>query len=98
MANNSDEYAAPSPLMNNSRELAYVVLVDPDKDVDLQGNIGQFKWATASPKQIVVLIGITLAVVIDSFGNKILDGSYVRAGHGAVAKLLADRDEPDHTK
>ena len=72
--------------MNNPGERVCVVLVDPDKDTDLQGNTGQFKWVTASTKQIVVLTGITVAVVINSIGSRILDGRQMRVVYRAVAK------------
>ena len=97
-ANDSDEYAAPLRLMNNPGEPVRVVLVDPDKDTDLQGNTGQFKWATASTKQIVVLNGITVAAVINSIESRIPNGRHVRAVYGAVAKPPADRKEPDDTE
>ena len=76
--------------MNNPGEPVRVVLVDPDKGTDLQDNTGQFKWATASTKQIVVLKGITVAAVINSIGGRIPDGRHVRAVYGAVAKPPAD--------
>ena len=97
-ANDSDEYAAPPRPMNNPGEPVRVVLVDPDKDTDLQGNTGQFKWATASTKQIVVLKGITVVAVIDSIGSRIPDRRHVRVVYGAVAKPPADGNEPDDTE
>ena len=84
--------------MNNPGELVRIVPVDPDKDTDLQGNTGQFKWTTASTKQIVVLKGITVAAVINSIGSRIPNGSHVRAIYDAVAKPPADGDEPEDTE
>ena len=74
------------------------MLVDPDKDTDLQGNTGQFKGATASTKQIVVLNGITFAAVINFNGSRIPDERHMRAVYGVVAKALADGDKPDDTE
>ena len=89
-ANDSDEYGAPPRPINNTGEPVRIVLVDPDKDTDLSGNTGQFKWATASTKQIVVLKGITVAAVINSIGSRTPDGGHVRAVYGPVAKPPAD--------
>ena len=84
--------------MNNSGEPVCVVLVDPDNNTDLSGNTGQFKSVTGSTQQIVVLKGITVAVVINSIGSRIPNGRHVRAVYGAVAKPLADGDVPDNTE
>ena len=58
--------------MNNSGESVRVVLVDPYKDTDLQDNNGQLKLFTASTKQIVALIKITVGVVNNSIRSRIL--------------------------
>ena len=94
--NDTDEdESAPIRLINTPTEAIRVLLIDPDKPMDLVGDSGQFKWATAGTKQLVALKELTIPALINAIKARIPAAKCVRSIFGAVTKPPANGAEPE---
>ena len=90
-----DDESAPLRPNNTPTEAIRVLLIDPDKPMDLVEASGQFKWATAGTKQLVALKELTIAALINAINARIPAAKYVRSIFGAVTKPPANGAEPE---
>ena len=63
--------------------------------MDLVGDSGQFKWATAGTKQLVALKELTIRALINAIKARIPAAKCVRSIFGAVTKPPANGAEPE---
>ena len=90
-----DDESAPLCPNNSPTEAICVLLIHPDKPMDLVGASGQFKWATARTKQLVDLKELTIAALMNAMKARILAAKYVISIFGAVTKPPANGAEPE---
>ena len=90
-----DDESAPLRLNYKQTEAIRVLLIDPDKPMDLVGASGQFKWATAGTKQLVALKELTIAALMNAINTRIPAAKYVRSILCAVTKPPANGAEPE---
>ena len=90
-----DDESAPLRPNNTPTEAIRVLLIDPDKPMDLVEASGQFKWATAGTKQLVALKELTIAALINAINARIPAAKYVRSIFSAMMKPLSNGAEPE---
>ena len=81
-----DDESAPLRQNNTPTEAIRVLLIDPDKPMDLVEASGQFKWATAGMKQLVALKELTIAALMNAINPRIPAAKYVRSIFSAMTK------------
>ena len=89
-----DDESSPLRSNNTPSEAICVLLIDPDKPMDLVGASGQFKWAAAGMNQLVALKQLTIAALMNAINARIPAAKYVRSIFGAMTKPPANGTEP----
>ena len=84
--NTDDDESAPLHPNNTPTKAIRVLLIDPDKPMDLVGASGQFKWAMGRTKQLVALKELTIAALMNAINARIPAAKYVRSIFGDVTE------------
>ena len=93
--NTDDDESAPLRPNNIPTEAIRVLLIDPDKPMDLMGANGHFQWATGGTKQLVAVKELTIAALMNAINARIPAAKYVSSIFSTMTKPPANGAEPE---